>query len=89
MVEKDIRVTQSDSVSSKGNDVNLGDSKDVELDNADIDNENDMEEDDETSSSMASKNSKGTSSSKSVDLTEEQLAFCDAFDISLRGQIRR
>ncbi|GJV99831.1 zinc knuckle CX2CX4HX4C containing protein [Tanacetum coccineum] len=66
MVEKDIRVTQSDSVNSKGNDVNLGDSKDVKLDNADIDNENDVEDDDETSSSMASKNSKGTGSSKSV-----------------------
>nr|GEV90522.1 hypothetical protein [Tanacetum cinerariifolium] len=111
--DKDIMIAHSDSDNFKGDDVNVGNSKDVNLDNG---NENDVEEDDnETTSFMALKSSKDTSKSgggtriKSLyerwkddyddnpykddeeheDITSEQLAFCKAFDISLRGQIRR
>ncbi|GJY78349.1 hypothetical protein Tco_0484150 [Tanacetum coccineum] len=58
MVEKDIRVTPSDSVNSKYDDVNVRNSKDVKYDNEDNNSENDLEEDsNETTSFMASKSS--------------------------------
>nr|GEU48476.1 hypothetical protein [Tanacetum cinerariifolium] len=65
MVEKVIWVALSDSVNSKGDGVNIGNSKDVDLDKEANDSENDMEEDDnETTSFMASKSYKDTCSSK-------------------------
>ncbi|GKE64154.1 hypothetical protein Tco_1518315, partial [Tanacetum coccineum] len=42
----DIGVAPDNSVNSKGDDVNVGNSKDVNLDNEDNGSENDMEEDD-------------------------------------------
>ncbi|GJW69682.1 hypothetical protein Tco_0126599 [Tanacetum coccineum] len=89
----------------------------TEGDLADKESESYVEEDDQkTASFLASKSSKGTSSSKSgggmgrkslyehckddyddnpyddeeehEDLSKHQLAICDAFDLSLRGQIR-
>nr|GEU48857.1 hypothetical protein [Tanacetum cinerariifolium] len=65
MVEKDIGVATSDSINSKGDNLNIGNNKHGNLNNVDNDSENDMEEDDnETTSFMASKSSKGTISSK-------------------------
>nr|GEU46946.1 hypothetical protein [Tanacetum cinerariifolium] len=59
MVENDIKVAPSDSVNTKGDDLNARNSKFVNLGNEDNDNENDVEEDDnETASYMASKSSK-------------------------------
>ncbi|GJT58489.1 G-type lectin S-receptor-like serine/threonine-protein kinase LECRK3 [Tanacetum coccineum] len=118
MVEKDIGVASSDAVKSKGDDVNAGNSKDVNLDTEDNDSEDDVKEDNsETTSFMALKSSKGMGSSKNEggtgkkslyecwkddydddpydddeereDLTDEEPEFCEAFYISLRGQIRR
>ncbi|GJT95646.1 hypothetical protein Tco_1091164 [Tanacetum coccineum] len=66
VVEKDVGVAPSDSINSIGDDVNVENSKDVNLDNEDNDRENNVEEDDnKTGSSMALKCSKGSSFSKS------------------------
>ncbi|GJY67149.1 copia-type polyprotein [Tanacetum coccineum] len=66
MVEKNIVVAPSDSVNSKGDDVNVRTSKDVNMDNEDNDSDNDVkEDDDETATFMTSKSSKGTGSLKS------------------------
>nr|GEY16741.1 hypothetical protein [Tanacetum cinerariifolium] len=66
MVDKYIGVLPSDSINSKNNDVNVGNSKYVNLYNDHNDRENKVEDDDnETASFMASKSSKGIGSSKS------------------------
>ncbi|GJS82749.1 hypothetical protein Tco_0749290 [Tanacetum coccineum] len=85
---KVIRVAPSDSVNSKGDDVNLGNSKDVNLDNEDNDSENEVEVDDNETANDYDDNPYDDDE-ECEDLTEAQLAFCDAFDISLCGQIRR
>ncbi|GJX54995.1 hypothetical protein Tco_0284892 [Tanacetum coccineum] len=46
MVENDVGVAPIDSVNSIGDDVNVGNSKDVNLDNEDNDSDNDVEEND-------------------------------------------
>ncbi|GJY95071.1 hypothetical protein Tco_0511432 [Tanacetum coccineum] len=119
LVAKDLLedVAPGDSVNSTCDDVNIGLIEDANLDSEDIDTEDDVEEDDNaTTSFMAMKSSKGTISSKTKggtwtkslyecwkddyddnrydddeegeDLTEQQLAFRDVYDISLRGQIK-
>nr|GEV18501.1 hypothetical protein [Tanacetum cinerariifolium] len=63
---KGIGVAPSNFFNSKSDDVNLGNSKNVNLDNKDNDSDDDVEdEDNETSRFMASKSSKGAGSSKS------------------------
>nr|GEV95465.1 ribonuclease H-like domain-containing protein [Tanacetum cinerariifolium] len=63
MVGKFVEVAPNDLVNSVGDDVNIENSKDVNLDNKDNDGENDVEEDDnETTSFMASKSSTRISS---------------------------
>ncbi|GJW52986.1 copia protein [Tanacetum coccineum] len=65
MVEKDIGVAPIDLVNSKGDDVNVENSKEVNLGNEENDSENGREEDDnEKTSFMASKSYKGIDSSK-------------------------
>nr|GFB18514.1 hypothetical protein [Tanacetum cinerariifolium] len=80
MVDKDIGVAPGDLVKSKGNNVNLGNSKDINLDNKDNDSENAVEVDDnETASFMALKVlTPYDDDEECKDLTEAQLAFCDA-----------
>ncbi|GKC62561.1 hypothetical protein Tco_1095159 [Tanacetum coccineum] len=74
MVEKDISVTPSDSFNSNDDELNVGKSKDVNLDNEDNDSENDVEEDyNEIMSFMASKSYKGTRSSKNGGGTERRV----------------
>ncbi|GKE96690.1 hypothetical protein Tco_1581545, partial [Tanacetum coccineum] len=66
MVEKDTPAAPRDSVNSIGDDLNVGNSIVVNLDNEDNDSENDVEEDEnETTSFVASKSCKGTGSFKS------------------------
>nr|GEU68136.1 reverse transcriptase domain-containing protein [Tanacetum cinerariifolium] len=63
---KGIGVAPSNFFNSKSDDVNLGNSKNVNLDNENNDSDDDVEdEDNETSRFMASKSSKGAGSSKS------------------------
>ncbi|GKC83305.1 putative reverse transcriptase domain-containing protein, partial [Tanacetum coccineum] len=65
MVEKDIGVAPIDLVNSKGDDVNVENSKEVNLGNEENDSENGRKEDDnEKTSFMASKSYKGIDSSK-------------------------
>ncbi|GJW68645.1 ARID DNA-binding domain-containing protein [Tanacetum coccineum] len=85
MVERDIGVAPHDSVNTTSDDVNVENIKDVSLNNEDNDSENDVEDDDnKTVTFMTIKNVE-----EREDLTEDELAFCVAFDISLRGQIKR
>ncbi|GJW37517.1 hypothetical protein Tco_0060437, partial [Tanacetum coccineum] len=64
MVENDTWVTPIDLVNSKDDDVNIENCKDINLDNDDNDKKNDVEEDNNETSLMASKSSKSTSFQK-------------------------
>ncbi|GJX89563.1 hypothetical protein Tco_0341577, partial [Tanacetum coccineum] len=76
MVDKDIGVTPIDSVNSKGDDANVGNSKDVNLDNEDDHSEDDVEDDDnETVSFLSLKNYKGKCSSKSGGGTGKEIIY--------------
>ncbi|GKF76225.1 hypothetical protein Tco_0225669 [Tanacetum coccineum] len=80
MDEKDIEVAPRDLVNSKGDIVNIGYSNNVNLDNEENDSENDVEYDDNETTNDSDDNPYNDDEDRE-ELTEEQLAFRDAFDI--------
>nr|GEV95466.1 hypothetical protein [Tanacetum cinerariifolium] len=76
MIGKFVEVAPNDLVNSVGDDEKIEKSKDVNLDNKDSDSENDVEEDDnETTSFMASKSSTRKSSLNSGAGTKRKSSY--------------
>ncbi|GKC18870.1 copia-type polyprotein [Tanacetum coccineum] len=82
MVDKDIGVAPSDSVNSKGDDVNVGNSSSKSEGGTGMKSLSGRWKENYDDTSYEDDEEHG-------DLTDEQLAFFGAFDVSLRGQIRR